>query len=226
VDAGEIEGLINYLVILLGIKVNDDEQNDMDIRMLVVGELIKTKFNHLTIPEIKEAFRMYVAREFSQIKPFRLLDAISAGEVLNAYDEYIRSALHVYNHKKTSGLLSSKTEPTESEKKIIREQWKADFMERYENGERTNDAWLMYDELIANGMEVTDDEKRKIYEQEQRKYHAELSQKAVLNPNIENRKELKGFIEMIEKNNVSQYIVNRCKARIVLEYLEKQNNEK
>lgn len=210
-DAGSVSVLLNYLIVLLNIKANDDDAIHLNMQMLVVGELIKTKFGELTIPEIKEAFRMYVAREFPDIKPFRLLDAMSVGEVLDAFRKFKTESLHIYNQQKAAGLLEEKTEITESEKKSIREEWKADFMERFNSNGRTDDAWLMYDELIADGLKVSDERKKELYRYELEKYKLSLK--------TENHAEFKRFISVPQNEN--QFIINRCKSIIVLEYLEK-----
>lgn len=49
----------------------------------------------LTIPEVKEAFKMYVSGQLG-IKVFRLLDCIAIGEVLNAFIDFRNAALSNY----------------------------------------------------------------------------------------------------------------------------------
>jgi len=218
--ANEISSLINYLITLLNIKADPSEQNYLNNQMLVVGELIITKFGELTIPEIKEAFRMYVAREFADIKPFRLLDAIAVGEVLNAFREYKRESLHVYNQKKIA-MLPEQTEITESEKSEIRKQWKEDFMKRFENKERTDDAWLMYNELISDGLKVLDERKKQLYISESKRYLEELKSKTITQPSLQTKQAYKEAVEKLSKNDTNGYITNRCKTILVLEYLEK-----
>ena len=83
-NANDLSALINYIIIILNIKVEDskEEIQRMNQQMVMVGDFLRTKFGHLTIPEIKEAFKMYLAREFPNIKVFRILDCPSIGEVL------------------------------------------------------------------------------------------------------------------------------------------------
>lgn len=84
----------------MNIKVsNETENRDLQIQMLVVMDFIKSKFGNLTIPEIQEAFKMYVAREFPQIKVFRILDCVSVGEVLDAYKSFRNESLRIYSPK-------------------------------------------------------------------------------------------------------------------------------
>lgn len=101
---------------MMNIKVsNDTEKKDLQIQMLVVMDFIKSKFGNLTIPEIKEAFKMYVAREFPEIKVFRILDCVSVGEVLDAYKSFRNESLRVYSQKKTA-LLNTPKKVTQEDK--------------------------------------------------------------------------------------------------------------
>jgi hypothetical protein len=95
------DSLINYLITILNIKTtSEQEKKDLNVQMLVVLDFIKTKFSSLTIEEVKEAFKMYVSKEFPEIKVFRMLDCVVVGEVLNAYVDFRNESLRVYDNKK------------------------------------------------------------------------------------------------------------------------------
>ena len=115
-DAREVSGLINYIIGVLNIKTFDDadEIKKMNVQMLLVGDLIRSKFGNLTIPEIKEAFKMYVSKELD-LKVFRMLDCIAVGEVLTAYTDFRNQILQVYESKKRN-LLIVDPEQTEVQK--------------------------------------------------------------------------------------------------------------
>lgn len=102
VDDIGVSGLLNYILALLNIKSPTDPQEiaNMDIQMLLVGDLIRTEYGTLTIPEIKTAFKMYVSKQLEGVKVFRILDCISVGEVLTAFIEHRNESLRVYSEKK------------------------------------------------------------------------------------------------------------------------------
>lgn len=86
--------------------------------MVMVYDLIKTKFGHLTFEEIREAMKMYVTNSFSDIKVFRLLDCVAIGEILTAYVDFRNEATFIYRDKK-SKLLAQTTDLTKDEKDSI-----------------------------------------------------------------------------------------------------------
>ena len=105
-DSREFDSLINYLITLLNLKASSKEEiEDLNIQMVVIEDFIKTKFDDLTIPEVKEAFKMYLAKEFENIKVFRLLDCVVVGEILNAYKNFRNESLKIYDAKKKKLLI-------------------------------------------------------------------------------------------------------------------------
>jgi len=101
---------------------NEDEFKDLEIQIVVALDFIKSKFGFLTTEEIKEAFKMYVARQFKDIKVFRILDSVSIGEVLNAYIEFRNQSLAPYERKKQN-LINATSGITDSEKQKIRNEF-------------------------------------------------------------------------------------------------------
>jgi hypothetical protein len=119
-DASQLSSLLDFLVRILNIRINTpDDQQTLDFQMPLVLDLIRTKFGYLTIPEVQEAFKMYVAKEFTAIKVFRMLDCIAVGEVLNAFTEYRSDRLRAYTQKKQIAQLAAKNEISESQKEQI-----------------------------------------------------------------------------------------------------------
>ena len=110
--------LINYLIVLLNLKTNNEVENDnLQIQMIVILDFIKSKFGSLTTEEIKEAFKKYVAGDFN-IKVFRILDCVVVGEVLNAFINYRAEILRTHEIKKPLEIM----EISEEEKNRIVEQ--------------------------------------------------------------------------------------------------------
>lgn len=215
----ETDGLINYLLTILNIKVSSkDEADDLKIQMLVVSDFIKTKFGTLTIPEIKEAFKMFVAREFPGIKVFRILDCVSIGQVLNAYIDYRNENLRTYEQKKKS-LLEAPKSISEEEKKNIREQFLKMIFEDLKAKAYSDDAHRLYDELDALGkIKISDIDKKILYRKEEEKFFQ--------NEKMDIRNRSAGFKAqrlMKDLNSKSgkpiEQVKNKCKSIVVSEYL-------
>jgi len=114
--ATEIEDLLNYLFRILNIKTSSkEEQDNLDFQIPIILDFIKSKFGFLTIPEIKEAFKMYVAKEFQEVKVFRLLDCMIISDVLTAFIEFRNESLRIYEQKKQYIMLEQKNEISEKE---------------------------------------------------------------------------------------------------------------
>lgn len=119
-DNSEQDGLINYLITLLNIKVSNElEKQDLQVQMLVILDFVKSKFGFLTIPEIREAFKMYVAKDFGHKEIFRQLDTIVVSDVLNKFINFRADSLRKYNQDKQISIQSKSMEMTEEEKKQI-----------------------------------------------------------------------------------------------------------
>lgn len=94
--------MMNFMVSILNIKVsNDAEKKELNTQMVIALDLIRSKFGSLTVPEVKEAFKMYVARQFD-IKVFRLLDCVAVGEILTEFINFRNESLRVYIDKKST----------------------------------------------------------------------------------------------------------------------------
>lgn len=121
--------------------------------MLVVSDFIKTKFGFLTIPEIQEAFKMFVAKEFSEIKVFRILDCIVVGEVLNAFIDFRNENLRVYEQKKQSVMLEKENKITpDKEFKIMSEAINKKYYEYLESKDIQEPFAHIFKELIERSI--------------------------------------------------------------------------
>lgn len=102
IDARELSGLINYILSIFNIQKPDTPEaiSQMDNQMLLVGDLIRTEFGSLTVPEIKQAMKMYITQQFSELQVFRLVDCISVSSILTAFTNYRNDSLRVYLDKK------------------------------------------------------------------------------------------------------------------------------
>jgi len=216
----DFDNLINYLVTLLNIKCsNENEAKDLKIQMLVVTDFLKSKFGNLTIEEIKEAFKMYAAREFPNIKVFRLLDCICIGEVLQAYVDFRNDSLLYYKNQKQN-LLNAMPEKTDEEKNKIRLEFIKMLYEEIRNDKFSNNAWLLYDDLCTSyKIEVTDAEKKQIYNSQLVIYTAEQknlfrSKEGVIAKNL-----MQDLNNKINSGTTIETVKNKCKSVLVCNYL-------
>ncbi len=206
---------------MLNIKVSSpEEEQDLQIQMLVVMDFIKSMFGFLTIEEIKQAFKMYVSKEFPEIKVFRLLDCVSIGEVLSAYTEYRNQSLRIYTDKKHA-LLNAPTQPSDEEKLKIRESFlKVIFKDITENG-FCNDAWQLFFDLEKSGkINVTTEAKKELYNQELKKYIPAHEEELKGRGAYAAKSLLKDFHLKIESGKNLIAVQNKCRSILVSNYLK------
>lgn len=217
----ETDSLINYLLTILNIKVStEEEERDLKIQMLVVDDFLKSKFGYLTIPEIKEAFKMFVAREFQNIKVFRILDCVSIGEVLQAYTDFRNESLRNYSQKKLS-FLQTPEGPTAEEKIKIREQFLKVVYEELKLNGFSNDAWHLFKELEDSGkLKISDFDKNVLYKQELAKYTTEQKEE-FRKKGIAAKQLLIDFQKKIDSGKSFNYVKNRCRSITASNYLKK-----
>ena len=115
----EYEDLINYLTKLLNIKTSSDDSKDFEYQMILILDFIKSKFGFFTIPEIREAFKMYVAKDFGHKEIYRNLDTILVSDVLNCYVGFRADSLRAYNEKLNVLAIEESNKLSESEKEKI-----------------------------------------------------------------------------------------------------------
>lgn len=214
--------MINYLLTILNIKVsNPNEAKDLEIQMLVVSDFLKSKFGFLTIEEIKEAFKMFVAREFPDIKVFRLLDCVAIGEVLQAYTNFRNESLRTYIDKKQV-LLNAPPEKTEAEKKEIRLKFIEMLYEEIKKDKFSTSAWLLYDELFNSGkIKITDEEKIDLYNKQLLIFATEQRTEISKKPTILHKSLFEDLNKRIQSGNPIEVVRNKCKNIIVSNYLNK-----
>lgn len=222
-DSSQTDTLINYLITLLNIKVsNETEKKDLQIQMLVILDFIKSKHGGLTIPEVQEAFKMYVAREFADIKVFRMLDCVCVGEVLDAYKSFRADSLRVYSQKKSASLNAPK-ESTQEDKNRIREAFLTTIFEELKDKKYSSDAWLLFDELEkANLIKISNQDKDLQYRTEELRYIKELEDSRLKNPNstvIKN--DLNTAKDLIKQGKRLSIVKNKCRSIAVSEYLNR-----
>lgn len=225
----EINGLLNFLITILNIKVSsDDEKLQLDKQMILIFDLIKTKYGSLTVPEIKEAFKMYVSKEFPEIKVFRMLDCIVVGEILTAFTDFRNESLRVYDAKKQS-LLNKPSEISEEEKQAIRNDFLMLIFEDLKTKGYSQDIWQLWEkdtktkELteFANKVNdtVTNAQKKEMYNSELKLYLSQIKAEAEGSRLHSARWVVTNAADQIRKNLKINVVVNRCRCLIGSKYL-------
>ncbi|MBC7749572.1 MAG: hypothetical protein H7Z76_13530 [Methylotenera sp.] len=230
VSKEETNNLMNYILAILNIKVSSpEEKTELNNQMIVIHDFLKTKFGHLTIPEIKEAFKMYVAKEFQDIKVFRLLDCISVGEVLTAYINFRNDSLRVYDDKKR--LLLAEAEPTsEEKKKEIRNDFLKQIFEDLKARGYSSEIWILWEkdfkskELtdFANKVNatVTNSEKREMYAREEQMYMQQIKTEMMTSRLQSAKWVVENASNQIKVNQKINSVINRCRCLIGSKYLK------
>ena len=221
IDAVEIEDLMSFLIRILNIKVSSkEEEENLDFQMVLILDFIKTKFGSLTIPEIKEAFKMFIAKEFPELKVFRILDCIVVADVLNAYKEFRNDSLRTYDFKKKNLLEQPKTMTEEDIKKTQEELLKIVFNDLKATG-LSLDAWLLYENLEANDMiNISKAEKKEMYAQQAQIYLVELVQETTKRHFHSAKTVIEDARNKIAKGKIIGSVANKCKSIVVSNILK------
>ncbi|OCB77984.1 hypothetical protein LPBF_03280 [Flavobacterium crassostreae] len=217
----DINSLLNFLITIINIKVSSEEEKlQLDKQMILIFDLIKTKFGSLTVPEIKEAFKMFIAKEFPELKVYRILDCVVVAEVLNAYKEFRNDSLRAYDFKKKT-LLEQPNPMTEKE--IIQNK-EALFKIVFEDLKATGlslDAWLLYENLEANGrINISKAKKKEMYAQQAKIYLVELVQETTKRHFHSAKIIIEDAKNKIEKGKIIGSVANKCKSILVSNILK------
>lgn len=221
----------------MNIKVsNEAEKQDLQVQMLVILDFIKSKFGFLTIPEIREAFKMYVAKDFGHKDIFRQLDTIVVSDVLNKFMNFRAENLRKYNQEKQTLLQSKSMEISEQEKNKIMidaiNNKYALFLNTNEVEEPFNH---IFKELVEIGkIKMPTSETPKIAEYYQKKLtdaHAQILREYGLRKPIDaiernkNKTIIDALINNTENQDAKSKIEIRAKKLVLIDYFNKCKNE-
>ncbi|GIZ08348.1 hypothetical protein [Flavobacterium sp. UMI-01] len=217
----EINGLLNFLITILNIKVSSEEEKlQLDKQMILIFDLIKTKFGSLTVPEIKEAFKMFVAGEFPNLKVFRMLDCLVVADVLNAFKEFRNDSLRVYDFKKQKLLIQQNTMSEEEINQNHQELLKIVFDDLKATG-LSLDAWLLYDKLEANGLiNISKAQKKELYAQQAQIYVVELLNETTKKHFHSAKIIIEDARSKIAKGKIIGSVANKCKSIVASNFLK------
>lgn len=214
---------LNFLVEVLNLKISNQEEEDhMNRQMVLISDLISTKFPNITIPEIKEAMKMYVSKSFVDIKVFRILDCISIGEILSAYIDFRNESTTVFIEKRKT-LLMEKSEVSKEEKQKIRKDFlQMVFDEVWKDG-HCSDAHFLFKEMELKGLiNLSNEEKKEIYDKELKLYIPEERNRIRNTQPYSASKAIEQFNKNIQSGNKLVYVQNRCRSIIVSELIKQR----
>lgn len=225
-NVSEIDNLMNFMISVLNIKAsNNDEVSELEKQMVLVLDLIRSKFGNLTIKEVEEAFKMYVSRQFD-IKVFRLLDCVSVGEILNQYTNFRNESLRVYDQKKQQIKNKLPEMTPEAKEEIVKSGINDRFSEYMETGEIEDPTEYIFDFLLKKGIIKNGNNPKLVQYYQDKLDQAKIQiQKeieiAMLSVDDAIRKAAKAVYEdFIEEGSTK--VVIRAKKIVLLEYFEKQ----
>ena len=216
----EKEDCLNYMVEILGIKVaSDEEQDSINRQMVLINDLISRYYQNLTAQEIKEAFRLYVFKQFAEVKVFRLIDCVAVGEILNAYIEYRNQIIEPFLIKRQN-LLNAPAEKTIEEKeKIFNDFVKMIFDEVSEKG-YCQEAWYIFKNLEEKGkINFSNEEKQSLYLKELAIYVPEERKRIMKNNAYNFKAKLNDFEKTYQNGKRPVYVKNRCRSILVSKYI-------
>lgn len=218
-----IQRAINYIYVLLGVKTEDNEQNDRDLQTAVLIEFVRDKFGQLTVEEIRNAFKMYVSGELG-IKKFRMLDCISASDVLTEYMNIRSERLRIYKSSEKPLFIESISDSKKTE--IINSGIVRVFNEYKENRSfGSNLVAYIFDQLVLYGIIFLPKEKGsklgRYYQEQKEKAKNLLILEAKKNEKISDAKkiikEIKGDTNSLIEIKTKEIILSQYFDKIIIE---------
>ena len=226
----EINSLLNFLITILNIKISSEEEKlQLDKQMILIFDLIKTKFGSLTVPEIKEAFKMFVAKEFPELKVFRMLDCIVVAEILTAFVDFRNDSLKVYDSQKRL-LIDQSSTITKNEKECIRNDFLRQIFDDLNARGYSEDVWLLWEKDLKTkeltefaqrvNATVTNSEKREMYAVEEKLYMQQIKAEMMTSRLQSAQWLIDNANNQIKKKLKINVVVNRCRCLIGSKYLK------
>lgn len=215
---------------ILGVKCLDEDLQEHQRKFKFIYEFIISKFGSLTVPEIKEAFRMYVAKEFGHKDIFRVLDTIVVSDVLNHFISFRGEKLKLYTEKNKKLMIEESYKVSEPEKtKIMIDAVNNKFKEFIETNDITEPIEHIFQELVDRKiLKMPTAENPNI---------AAYYDRKLLDAKIQVERELKSQFSISESENLKikeelQKIINndsgkceiRAKKLVLVDYFTKQIN--
>jgi len=224
----EFDDLTNFLLDTLGIKSLSEDLNEHNYKLKFMIEFMNSKFGFLTIPEIKEAFKMYVAKDFGHKEIYRNLDTIVVSDVLNCFVDLRSEKLRAYTQSKQKLVLEAKNKISEADsEKIMTEAVNNKYLEFLETENISEPINHIFDELIERKiLKMPSNEFPKLYDYYDRKLQEAKRQIEVelkTTPSLTKKEKDKISEELLKiANNSSSKAEIRAKKLVLIDYFTKQ----
>lgn len=193
---------------------------------------ITTSNFRITAGEIYLAFKMALSREIlddkgNEIDLFPELSNNATGKVISAYlryksqnDQYTKAKEDLKKLNLPSNVI------TEEEKKKIRDNFlKVIFDDLVKDG-FSGDAWqLFFDLEIKKRIIVSTEEKKKLYDEELKKYIPAHKEEIKLRGSFSAKSLLKEFQSTLDSGKNIAVVQNRCRSIIVSKYLKEHSTD-
>ena len=227
----DFNDLINYLIIILNIKTTSEEENkNIQSQMIVILDFIKTKFGFLTIQEIREAFKMYVAKDFGHKEIYRNLDTIVVSDVLNCFMNLRAEKLIRYSQKNNNLMIENNTKLTDIEiEKISNNAVNKKFKEYIETKNISNPLVHIFQHLIDKKiikMPSIENPRLSMYYDRKlldAKIEIENELKSIISNSVKENLIIKEELNKIINNNSSKAEI-RAKKLVLIDFFNKQIN--
>ena len=187
----------------------------------VKADLMKTilsYFKDLSIEEIYKAFELERNCVYdTKTEHFQLFDSQYVSEILKKYKNW------KIEQKKINNISAPKQEVkiTEAEIENIRQDFLKTIFEGISENGFHDMAWRLYSELHESGkISPTDEEKKKVYQQEFQKYVPARKEEIRLRGGYSAKTLLTDLQKTIDTGKPLVYVVNRSQSIIVSEYLK------
>lgn len=205
----------------MSIKVaSEEEKLQLDKQMVLIFDLIKTKFGSLTVPEIREAFKMYVVKEFPELKVFRILDCVVVADVLNAFKEFRNDSLRTYDFKKQK-LLHQPQSMSEEEKNKYHLQLLRNVFDDLKEKGFSSDGWLIYEKLEKKALiTISVKEKKEMYAKQVKIHLAETIKETTQRHFHSAKTVIDDLRNKIDQGKIIGSVANKCKSILVSDFLK------
>ena len=224
----EVDELIDFILDILGIKNLDDDLKEHQRKFKFIYEFLVSEFSYLTIPEIKEAFKMYVSKKFGHKDIFRILDSVVISEVLNCFLEFRSDTLRTYTQKNQLTLIQQSNQLSKEEiNKIMIDAVNNKYLKYIETKEIEEPLDHIFKELIQRKLiKMPSDEFPKLYKyydskllEAQKQIKSELISVPILNK--KEKFEIENHLKDILENNSSKVEI-RAKKLVLIDFFDKQ----
>lgn len=216
--------ICNKHAVLSGIDKEIDQFTKEEIAKYTALHLKNLTFEEIEVAFQNERFNLYEKKtihyNFFSIEYFV--------EIIGKYKIWKRSQMTIHNIPISTNLLPEQTATvTELEKKKIRAIHINSIFNELQEGkvEIVNEAFTLYEEFIEHQLIiVTDQQKIDLYNVMLKDVKSEQKKKMFHEKNETLKKDIKKFLESLNRTGKNTLVINRSKAYLVCKYIKEQQS--